>query len=182
MRQFSPTEIETFLRAVDKHLSEPFALVIIGGSAAALAYKVSRYTYDIDTVNEISMIQSAYEAAKAETELEIPLGPAAVADFPYEYESRLEDVRLSGLRRLQIRVPEKHDLVLTKVVRGYQNDLDTIEEIAEKNGLDFETLLSRFTSEMSHVIGDPARLRLNFLAAIETVFGEEKAKQIEGKI
>ena len=73
----------------------PFALSIIGGSAAALAYEVSRYTNDIDTVDDVSKIQTAYEAAKSETGLEIPFGPARVADFPYEYESRLEDVPLS---------------------------------------------------------------------------------------
>ena len=182
MKGFSRREIETFLKALDKHLSEPFTLIVIGGSAAALAYKVSRYTYDIDTVNDVSEIQSAYEAAKLETGLEILLGPARVADFPYEYESRLEDVHLSGLHRLRVQVPEKHDLVLIKTVRGQQNDLDTIKEIAENNALDFETLVSRFATEMTHAMTNLSTLRLNFLAMIETVFGEDKAEQAKVRI
>lgn len=182
MKKFSPREIETFLKAIDKHLSEPFTLIVIGGSAAALGYEVSRYTHDIDTVNEVAEIQSAYEAAKLETGLEIPMGPARVADFHYEYEDRREEVNLPGLHRLRILVPEKHDLILSKVVRGQQNDLDTIKEIAGNNVLDFETLVSRFSTEMTHVIANPSTLRLNFLATIETVFGKEKADRAEERI
>lgn len=157
-------------------MDKPFELIVVGGCAAALAYKVESYTLDIDTIGEVSAIEDAAKAARVQTGLDIPLEPARVHDTPYNYEDRLQELRLSGLCQLKIVVPEKHDLVLMKVVRGYENDLETIEEIAQKDGLDFETLLSRFTSEMSQTIGDPAKLRLNFLAAIERVFGEEQTK------
>jgi hypothetical protein len=182
MRRYSPSELEDFLLGLDRHLIKPFTIVIIGGGAAALAYNVAAYTYDIDTMNDVSDIEESYIAAKKETGLKVPFGPARVADAPYNYESRLQQLKLKGLKRLNILVPEKHDLVLMKVVRGYENDLSTIEEIAVLNGLDFNTLVSRYILEMSHVIGDPRRLKLNFLAAIERVFGEDKAELARSKI
>jgi hypothetical protein len=41
MTQFQPSEIQEFLEAVDSFLKSSFDLVIIGGAAAALAYKAS---------------------------------------------------------------------------------------------------------------------------------------------
>lgn len=87
-----------------------------------------------------------------------------------------------GLHKLRILVPEKHDLVLMKTVRGQENDRDAIRQIAESVGLDEKTLVERFVREMTHVIGNRANLRANFVVVIEMLYGESVADRVEGML
>lgn len=123
MKQYTTAEIETLLLAIDKKLKRPFVITVIGGAAAALAYRAADFTRDIDTSNSTREIEYAHKSAMKETGLQIPFGPAGVWDGPHEMDSRLQRLKLTGLRMLTIMVPEKHDWVLMKVVRGYEHDL-----------------------------------------------------------
>ena len=71
--------------------------------------------------------------------------------------------------RLRVLVPEKHDLVLMKAIRGYEHDFQAIAEIHAHSPLDVETLVRRFQDEMTP-IGDPARIRGNVVALVERLF------------
>jgi hypothetical protein len=169
MKSFLREQLERFLEAVDAALPEPVAVIVIGGTAAALHYGVGRATHDIDTWTTVeATLASAADKARAATGLDVPLQKSAVADAPLEFESRLERV-LPSLQRLKILVPEKHDLVLMKAVRCYEHDLDAIAEIHAHSPLDLEVLIQRFKDEMTP-IGDPARIRGNFLAVVERLF------------
>ncbi len=65
MHQFQTEQLQLFLRAVDGNLRQPFELLLIGGSAAALAYNVLRTTGDIDTWRNIPPnIALAFELAR----------------------------------------------------------------------------------------------------------------------
>jgi len=171
-RAFGADEIRKFLHAVDRHLTQRVRVEIIGGGAAALAHGASSTTTDLDTFNAInSELLEAVARANEETGLQIPVSQATVADVPYNYEDRLER-QLPDLKHLEVRVLEKHDLVLSKTVRCYEHDLQQILEIHGSVALSFDVLVDRFESEMTNVMGDPTRIRLNFLIMIETVFGE----------
>ncbi len=50
---FQRTEIERFLRAVDKALTKRLELIVIGGSAATLHCGAARATQDIDTLTSV---------------------------------------------------------------------------------------------------------------------------------
>src|SRR5690242_5783250 len=141
MKTYGKAEIENFLLAIDEEMKSSFDLIIIGGTAAALGYSVLRYTKDIDTVNKITAIETAYEKAKLKTGLNIPMGPTGVEDGPCNYYERLIEYSIPGLKKLRILLPEKHDLVLMKTVRGYAHDLEAAEEIHRKNPLSFDTLV-----------------------------------------
>ena len=52
----------------------------------------------------------------------IPIDTAAVADLPWNFEDRL--VVVLGLPRLEVRAPESHDLVLSKISRWSEGDED----------------------------------------------------------
>ncbi len=177
MKKYSKDEIETFLLAIDGHLQKRFDLIIIGGTAAALAYHVTSFTKDIDTVGAIDAIQKAYEAAMKDTGLQIPMGPAAVWDGPYEYETRLVPYPLAGTRCLRVFVPERHDLVLMKAIRAQQNDLDTAKDMHLKEPLKFDLLIQRIKTEMTQVTGEKRNIKLNFLVMFEELFSEAKAKE-----
>jgi hypothetical protein len=95
-----------------------------------------------------------------------------VADAPYEFESRLQRA-LPTTRWLEVLVPERHDLALMKMVRGYQHDLDTIAEMHALTPLTLDVLVERYSGEMHHVTGDARRLRGNFLALVEHLYPQQ---------
>jgi hypothetical protein len=179
---YSKAEIEKFLLAIDRQLKRPFDLIIIGGTAAALAYEVTTFTKDIDTVNQVTAIQSAYEAAKRETGLDIPMGPVGVYDAPYDFEIRLQEYPLQGARFLRVRIPERHDLALMKMVRGQQNDLDTVTEMHLNEALSFDTLIKLISVEMRQVVGNKRSIKRNFLSMFESLFGEAPLKDAENRL
>lgn len=155
---------------------------MIGGSAAALAYGASSTTCDLDMFNAINReLQKAVARATEETGFQIPVSHATVADVPYNYEDRLKR-QLPKLKHLEVWVLEKHDLVLSKTVRCYEHDLQQIVEIHQSVGLSLEVLLERFESEMTNAIGDPERIRSNFLIMVEMVFGELQRAAAEKRL
>jgi hypothetical protein len=183
METFLRQQLERFLEAVDAALDEPVEVVVIGGSAAALHYGVARATRDIDTwTNVEAALAAAADRARAATGLDVPLQKSGMADAPFDFESRLERV-LPNLTRLKVLVPERHDLVLMKAVRCYEHDLETIAEIHAHSPLDVDVLARRFREEMSPV-GDPARIRDNFLVVVERLYPDSVdviAKQFRRK-
>lgn len=173
MRLYTPDELRRFLGGVDAALGRRAEIVVIGGAAAALEYGVVTGTRDIDTWTRVHRdLLLAVERARQTTGLEVPFVQSGVADGPHEFESRLERA-LPQLRRLAVMVPEKHDLVLMKVVRGDEHDLQAIEAIHQRLPLDLTLLLKRYEEEMGAAITDPARLRGHVLTMVERLFPEE---------
>jgi hypothetical protein len=122
-------------------------------------------------------VHQAADRARAKTGLQIPIEQAAVADAPYHYEDRTRHLSLR-LKRLHIRVPERHDLVLMKIIRGDRHDEDVIAEIHAKHPLDRALLIDRFENEMGHVIKDEKIPRQQFRLLVGRLFGPEAAKSV----
>jgi Nucleotidyltransferase of unknown function (DUF6036) len=173
VRVYTPAELRRFLAAMDAALERRAEVVVIGGAAAAVVYGVARGTRDIDTWTRVGEdLALAAESARQATGLAVPVARAGVADGPHEFESRLERA-LPRLRRLRVRVPEKHDLVLMKVLRGDEHDLEAIEAIHGRSPLDLSTLVKRYRDEMGATIVDPGRLRGQFLTMVERLFPDD---------
>jgi hypothetical protein len=66
-----------------------------------------------------------------------------------------------------------HDLVLMKVVRGDEHDLQAIEAMHQRLPLDLETLIDRYQEEMGAAIIDPRRLQGHLLTMVERLFPEQ---------
>jgi hypothetical protein len=186
VKTYAPQELTRFLDAVDAHLDIGVVLILIGGGAAALAYGIENATKDLDTFSAgrtPDAIERAVRRAQIATGLAIPLGPAAVADAPYDFESRLVPVLADrGWQRLALFAPERHDLVLSKLVRGVQSDMEHIAAIHQRQALDLEVLVERFTTEMAHAIGRPGSLRVNLLVCIDDLFGEVVATAVAARL
>jgi hypothetical protein len=180
MLRHPPADLVRFLREIDRHLAKSHQLIIIGGAAAALAYKASRTTSDIDTANALSIdFERAVTEAKKSTGLEIPVSYAAIADGPYNYETRLKRLRFLKTEKLEVLVPERHDLALMKIIRGEEHDIQVLVEMHESEPFDLEILIDRFTNEMRHVIGDHRWIRFNFVGLVEELFGETSGKDVD---
>ncbi len=173
MRVYTPDELRRFLEAVDGALHGQAEVVVIGGAAAALEYGVATGTRDIDTWTRVqNELMVAVERARQATGLAVPFAQSGVADAPEDFESRLERA-LPHLRRLAVMVPEKHDLVLMKVLRGDEHDLQAIEAIHQRSPLDLGILLDRYEGEMGAAIIDPRRLKGHVLTMVERLFPEQ---------
>lgn len=172
MKRYSEAQIVEFLKAVDRNLSSRQELIIIGGTAAALAYKFKEATQDIDTANSVEKLRSAIKKAASETGFDIPVSQSGVFDAPYEYESRLVSYGAKRFTNLSVKVPEAIDLIMMKMMRLEAHDLSAIKQIIAEKSVTTDKLLKRFNSEMDHVIKARSDVEFNFLAMIEECFGE----------
>jgi len=183
MKTYSPEELKVLFEAADAHLSESVSILVIGGTAVALGHGIDLVTRDIDTWDAIPpALKNAFEMAREVSGLDIPVHHAAVADAPYDFETRIESLNLEDLRKLRVLIPEKHDLALMKVLRGYEHDLQMVQAISDKHGLEFEILTQRYLTEMGHVIGDSRMLNLKMLAAVERLFDEKSVRKLEARL
>jgi hypothetical protein len=62
-----------------------------------------------------------------------------------------------SFKNLQLRVFERHDLVLAKLPRNSDRDRADVESIAAGPGLDVETLRRRYESELRYKLGRSER-------------------------
>jgi hypothetical protein len=180
--RFSTAELERFLAAVDQALERPAAIIVIGGSAVGLAHGVELRTRDIDTFeSDVAVLERALEMARERTALPVPVAQARVADAPWNYEDRLR-LLFPEFARLRVLVPEKHDLVLCKLVRAYPNDMVHIQELHDRDPLDLDTLLARTLDEMTHVIGGVEKFHANLADCVERLWGEVAAVRVRARL
>lgn len=175
--EYGVDEISTLLRAVDRHLTVPARMVIVGGAAAAFHHADSA-TADIDTYEALeSALEDAIQRAATETGAAIPISHSAIAQVPYHSEDRLQR-KLVELQRLEVWVLERHDLALSKVIRYYQHDLRQLKEMHLAHPFDFSVLIERYERELV-TVGDANMIRGNFLDLIQQLFGELKRLEAE---
>jgi hypothetical protein len=191
VRRFTTSECEDFLRCIDAELGGPCEVVLIGGGAVALHYKGTHATTDLDlwsvsegrrgrTVRRVGFWEAVTRARERST-APVPVQKATIAEPPYSFEDRLIPLDIRGLTKLRVLVPEAHDLVLMKVARGEAHDLDAIEDIHRASTLELSTLLERYRETTSQVVGNLELHRLNFLAAVARLFGEEAAARVDAQ-
>ena len=65
-----------------------------------------------------------------------------------------------------------------KMVRGYENDIQAIEEMHESQPFEIKIFIERFMNEMTQAIGNPGVIRLNFLLMIEKLFGSTAMSEV----
>jgi hypothetical protein len=181
--RFDKAQLVAFLRAVDHNLRERIKVVVIGGAAAAIGYDSRVRTSDIDVFNvlegSVEALVEAADRARRQTGFAVSVGTAAVADLPYNHETRLRRVRGLSLEQLTVIVPEKYDLALSKIVRGYPHDIDAIESMSERHHLARQTLVRRFETElMKEAIGDPKELALNMAIVAGRLYGFDEARKL----
>src|SRR5690349_20126446 len=139
------------LKLIDAELEDEASIVIIGGAAIALEYANRHLTRDLDTSTAIrgallDAVERARSAIQAEDDLdaEPPVNAAGVFDAPEAYEERCRRVRIAGLRRLRVYVPERHVLALMKAARGDERDLAALAAMHRRKPFRLKTLVSRY--------------------------------------
>lgn len=173
-------QIVRFLHALDAALDRNVEVVVVGGLAAILQYDAAVKTSDMDVYAVISgrsadLIHAAHVAADV-TGVKLAIGNAPVTDLPWNYEDRLKQVRSLRLERLTMLVPDKYDLTLSKMVMGYEHDLEAIASIHESHSLSEKTLVKRFEDEIWKIAtGDSRNFALNMIHLLRLLYGARRA-------
>ena len=183
MRKVRASELTAFLRLVDDELSRDCTIVVVGGAAIGLAYAPDHSTADIDIMpTRNTELWKAVERAQARSKARVPFQAVGIVQPPYEYEERLRPLPIPGMKHLKVLVPEPHDLALMKVARGEAHDLAGIEDIHRASPLSLDVLVERYEESRVQFIGNPADLRLGFLALLARLFGESEAERLGKKL
>ena len=66
-----------------------------------------------------------------------------VADYPENYDSRLTTLPL-GLKKVTLRTFDPYDLMLSKLTRNSDKDMEDVRALAQKLNLKFDVLMRRF--------------------------------------
>lgn len=178
MQKFSKKEIIRFLKSLDSLLIYPFEIEIIGGAAAAIAFRSSESTVDIDTTGKLDLIERLLDAARTLSGIEIPMGSAGVWDGPYHYQRRRKRAKIKGLKRLKVYTPDLYDWALMKVMRFRDRDQVHISEAHKKIGFKKNILVRRFLSDMTSVRSNLAEVVDNFVQMMGMLFGPAEAKRV----
>lgn len=181
-QRFGKEDLVSFIKALDRNLEDRTIVLLIGGAAAAIAYDSGTKTQDLDIYNTIlgsdSDIEQAALKASQETALWISVGGAGVADLPYNFEDRTRPITGLNLRKLEIIVPDKYDLALSKTMRGYPHDIQAVVGIDRAHHLSMDTLLDRFETELvKQAVGQERNLRINMMLVIDQLYGRDEAEE-----
>lgn len=142
-----------FLADVDQSLSEPVELNYVGGFVLTAVYGM-RSTADIDYIAVVPQqaIEDLERIAGRDSALakkhKVWLQLVGVADYPENYDSRLTTLPL-GLKKLTLRTFDPYDLILSKLTRNSDKDMEDVRALAQKLNLKFDVLMKRFQSEMT---------------------------------
>jgi hypothetical protein len=172
--RFDASALADFLRRVDRELTEPTVVMMIGGSAVALI-DASHTTTDVDLLSPGStLFDAAVARIQQRGESVLPVQTVGIADVPDGTETRATPATL-GTTRLTVLIPEQHDLAMMKLGRGYEHDLQALEDIHRKQPFSIDVLVERFKA--TEVIGPRRWFALAFLDLVARLFGEEEANR-----
>jgi hypothetical protein len=77
-----------------------------------------------------------------------------------------------------VEVPERHDLAIQKIARGFDRDLEAVVEMHRARPFDLDTLVERFAHTWVPGAGSPgleAELDASFHTALVTFYGDKQA-------
>lgn len=166
-------QIVEFLKAIDEAIEEAVALYVIGGGSITLALDHLNRTEDIDVVgvgqNIIDLAGKQSELAK---KYNVYIQKISEIGFtaPRDWRDRAKQINL-GLSKLSIFCADIHDVILGKLARMQQKDVDDIMSLYEKNYLDIPYLLQRLNDNKKELLN--IEYRNNAKLAFEQIFNKK---------
>ncbi len=165
---------QSFLQDLDGLLTSAVELHCLGGFVVSEVLGLTRATADIDVLVARSQEAASLGALAGRgrplaQRHRVYIDVVSVAQVPVDYESRLIDYEVPGLRRIRLRALERHDLVLAKLTRNSDRDLEDVKRLAINLGLDVEELRRRYLAELRPQLGRPEREDLTLDLWIEII-------------
>jgi Nucleotidyltransferase of unknown function (DUF6036) len=165
----------SFLTELDNIANSTVRLDCIGGFVVTMLYGLDRPTGDFDVL-EIAPLS----AANAFAEVALLGGPlyrrygiyldrVTVAQAPYEYESRLQEMFPGTFQHLRLMAMDPYDLALTKLERNIERDRNDIRYLARTVPFDLKLLRERYVAELRPYLGNPRREDLTLRLWIDAI-------------
>lgn len=165
----------SFLQELDALATETVRMDCIGGFVVTMLYGLNRTTADVDVL-EIA----PRAAADAFSQVAMLGGPlfkkygvyldrVTVAQPPYEYESRLQEMFPETFRHLHLMALDPYDLALTKLERNIERDRNDMRYLARTVPFDLDLLRERYQTELRPYLGNPKREDLTLELWIEAI-------------
>ena len=151
----------SFLNELDRIATSTVRLDCIGGFVVTMLYGLNRPTADVDVL-EIAPLSAANAFAQVAMlggplykKYGIYLDRVTVAQPPYEYESRLQEMFPRTFRHLHLMALDPYDLALTKLERNIERDRNDVRYLARTVPFDLELLRERYRIEQRPYLGTP---------------------------
>ena len=159
MRKFAPVELNAFFAAGDAELTAPATVKVIGGSALSF-YAPEHSTNDIDYVENAALFEEACARLALEKSVVVlPLQRVAVHQGPEGLDERWEIAPVTPpLKRLTVLIPERHDLALLKISRGFSHDLEGVYQFHRVQPLELKTLVERAAEGIRTLDPEPGKV------------------------
>jgi hypothetical protein len=181
-REVVPEPWFSFLNELDHIATSTVRLDCIGGFVVTVLYGLNRPTADVDVL-EIA----PQSAANAFAEVAMLGGPlykkygiyldrVTVAQPPYGYESRLQEMFPGTFHHLHLMALDPYDFALTKLERNIERDRNDVRYLARTVPFDLELLRERYTTEQRPYLGNPNREDLTLQLWIDAI-EEERASE-----
>ena len=169
----------SFLVDLDRALPSPTELHCFGAFVLSEEYGLGRPTADVDIVEaigipKVDLARLAGRQSDLHTRHRVYLDIVTVATIPERYAERLTELSPPNFNRLRLRAVERHDLILAKLARNSDRDIEDLRRVALGPGLDPAVLRQRYHDEMRYQSSNPARedltlaLWLEILAELKT--------------
>jgi hypothetical protein len=174
-RDVVPEPWFSFLTELDNIANSTVRLDCIGGFVVTMLYGLDRPTGDIDVL-EIAPLSAANAFAEVALlggamyrRYGIYLDRVTVAQAPYEYESRLQEMFLGTFQHLRLMAMDPYDLALTKLERNIERDRNDVRYLARTVPFDLKLLHERYVAELRPYLGNPRREDLTLQLWIDAI-------------
>jgi hypothetical protein len=162
------------LVALDQQLTQDTELHCMGGFVLAEYYGLVRATGDVDVLesagtDKATIARLAGRGSALHKRHRVYIDIVTVAEVPDDYDTRLLTMDIEELRRLRLKVFERHDLVLAKLCRNIDRDREDVVALARGPGLDIDVLRRRYQKELRPKLGRPEREDLTLRLWIEII-------------
>ena len=146
-----PSNLQVFLQELDKHVSNKADFLVGGAGALLLAYDPAVATQDIDFIGEkTEVLRKLSDVAGKDSEIHrltdyyVDIVPPGWFPNAPGWHERAVPVDVPGLRHINLRVLELHDLILSKLKRFGSGDRQDIRSLCDRDELDIRTLRERY--------------------------------------
>jgi hypothetical protein len=173
----------SFLSEIDQAAPGEITLTCIGGFAVSLHYGLLRSTGDIDVVDVVpgetkAWLQSFAGAGSAlHRKHRVHLQIVTVADLPYAHQDRVIPIGRDRFDRLRLFVLDPMDLVLTKLTRNFDVDIEDAKHLVRSANLDLGTIEARYLNELRPYLTGPPERHDTTLKLWLDAFREERTRE-----
>lgn len=166
----------SFLRDVDRALSQRIEAHCLGGFVLGVVHGLPRPTGDVDVVDieppsaTEELLRIAGEDSDLARRYRLQIQRVTIAQYPEDYASRLADITPKRFARLRLLAFEVHDLVLAKLARNSPRDREDVRYLGKRGALDKKILEERFDAELRPRLLNAKRDELTFRLWLDELF------------